>query len=300
MACNVVAIGGGHGLSATLRAVRRYANDICGVVTVGDDGGSTGRLRRAGWDLVPGDLRKSLVALAPPDSLLAAGLEHRFEAGEVAGHTAGNLLLGAMMSECGGDLIAVLDALGAALGTVGRVLPAAVNPVILLGETPSGWVRGQVEVASTTDLVRLGFEPADPTVPGDVIEAIVSADQVILGPGSLYTSVLAAAAVPGIRRAIARSTAQIVYVANLAAHEAESEGYDVADHVAALGVHGLTPDAVLYDPDRLSGVNGLSSAVGEQLTEANPWVHDAERLAEALAGLAGVPLRADREWAAIE
>ena len=298
MACNVVAIGGGHGLSATLRAVRRYADDICGVVTVGDDGGSTGRLRRAGWDVVPGDLRKSLVALAPPESLLAAGLEHRFEAGEVAGHTAGNLLLGAMMRECGGDLIAVLDALGEALGTVGRVLPAAVNPVTLLGETSEGWVRGQVEVASTTNLVRLGFEPADPMVPGDAVDAIVAADQVILGPGSLYTSVLAAAAVPGIRRAVARSTAQVVYVANLAAQEPESEGYDVSDHVAALAVHGLTPDAVLYDPDRLAGVDGVSTAVGEQLTEANPWVHDAERLAEALAGLAGVPLWPKREQVA--
>ncbi len=298
MACNVVAIGGGHGLSATLRAVRRYADNICGVVTVGDDGGSTGRLRRAGWDVVPGDLRKSLVALAPSHSLLAAGLEHRFQAGEVAGHTAGNLLLGAMMRESGGDLIAVLDALGEALGTVGRVLPAAVNPVTLLGETSSGWVRGQVEVASTTDLVRLGFEPADPMVPGDAVDAIVSADQVILGPGSLYTSVLAAAAVPGIRRAVARSTAQVVYVANLASHEAESEGYDVSDHVAALAEHGLTPDAVLYDPERLSGVAGLSTAVGEHLTESNPWVHDAERLAEALAGLVGVPLRLDRERSA--
>lgn len=124
MALNVVAIGGGHGLSATLRAVRRYADGICGVVTVGDDGGSTGRLRRAGWDVVPGDLRKTLVALAPPGSLLAAGLEHRFASGELAGHAAGNLLVGAMMQECDGDLIAVLDALGEALGAVGRVLPA--------------------------------------------------------------------------------------------------------------------------------------------------------------------------------
>ena len=295
MGCNVVAIGGGHGLSATLRAVRRYADDICGVVTVGDDGGSTGRLRRAGWDVVPGDLRKSLVALAPTDSLLAAGMEHRFEAGELAGHTAGNLLLAAMMRECGGDLIAVLDALGEALGTVGRVLPAAVNPVTLLGETPTAWVRGQVEVAATTDLVRLGFEPADPVVPAAAVDAIVTADQVILGPGSLYTSVLAAAAVPGIRRAVARSTAQVVYVANLAAHEPESSGYDVSDHVAALAEHGLTPDAVLYDPDRLAGVDGLSTAVGEHLTDTNPWVHDAERLAEALAGLAGVPQRAELE-----
>ena len=87
MALNVVAIGGGHGLSATLRAVRRYADGICGVVTVGDDGGSTGRLRRAGWDVVPGDLRKTLVALAPPGSLLAAGLEHRFASGERVGTT---------------------------------------------------------------------------------------------------------------------------------------------------------------------------------------------------------------------
>ncbi|MCB1027316.1 MAG: YvcK family protein [Microthrixaceae bacterium] len=291
MGVNVVAIGGGHGLSATLRAVRRYADGICGVVTVGDDGGSTGRLRRAGWHVVPGDLRKSLVALAPPDSLLAAGMEHRFEGGELAGHTAGNLLLGAMMRESGGDLIQVLDALGDALGTVGRVLPAAVNPVTLLGETPSGWVRGQVEVAATSDLVRLGFDPGDPVVPDAAVDAIVNADQVILGPGSLYTSVLAAAAVPGIRRAVARSTAQVVYVANLAAHEAESAGYDVADHVAALANHGLEPDAVLYDPDRLSGVAGVEAAVGEQLTATNPSVHDPERLAEALGGLIGVATR---------
>ena len=290
MALNVVAIGGGHGLSATLRAVRRYADGICGVVTVGDDGGSTGRLRRAGWDVVPGDLRKTLVALAPPGSLLAAGLEHRFASGELAGHAAGNLLVGAMMQECDGDLIAVLDALGEALGAVGRVLPAAVSPVTLLGETTSGWVRGQVEVAGRTDLVRLGFDPVDPEVPDAAVDAIVTADQVILGPGSLYTSVLAAAAVPGIRRAVARSTAQVVYVANLASHEAESEGYDVADHVAALTDHGLSPDAVLYDPDRLAGVAGLDTAVWGHLTATNLAVHDPERLAEALAGLIGAPL----------
>lgn len=274
-------------MSATLRAVRRYAGEICGIVTVGDDGGSTGRLRRAGWHVVPGDLRKSLVALAPPDSLLAGGLEHRFEGGELAGHTAGNLLLGAMMRECGGDLIAVLDALGDALGTVGRVLPAAANPVTLLGETPDGWVRGQVEVAATTDLVRLGFDPADPVVPDAAVDAIVHADQVILGPGSLYTSVLAAAAVPGIRRAVARSTAQVVYVANLAAHEAESAGYDVADHVDALAAHGLEPDVVLFDPDRLAGADGVSAAVEGNLTANNPAVHDPQRLAEALGGLIG-------------
>lgn len=295
MGFNVVAIGGGHGLSATLQAVRRYADNICGVVTVGDDGGSTGRLRRAGWDVVPGDLRRSLVALAPPESLMAAGLAHRFQRGELAGHTAGNLMLGAMMSECGGDLIAVLDALGEGLGAVGRVLPAAVDPVTLLGETPSGWVRGQVEVAATTDLVRLAFEPSDPVVPDAVVDAIVAADQVILGPGSLYTSVLAAAAVPGIRRAIARSTAHVVYVANLAAHEPESSGYDVSDHVAALAHHGLTPDAVLYDPERLAGVDGLSTAVGEHLTKTNPWVHDPDRLAEALARLVGVPLHSEAD-----
>ncbi|MEZ5383116.1 MAG: uridine diphosphate-N-acetylglucosamine-binding protein YvcK [Microthrixaceae bacterium] len=285
-----MAIGGGHGLSATLRAVRQYADEVVGVVSVGDDGGSTGRLRRAGWSVVPGDLRKALVALASPGSLLAAGLEHRFESGELAGHTAGNLLLGAMAAE-GNGLIDALDELGLALGSVGRVLPASVEPVTLLGESADAWVRGQVELARTPTLLRVAFEPEDPAVPPDAVDAIVHADQVILGPGSLYTSVLAAAAVPGIRRAVARCSAQVVYVANLASHEVESQGYDVAAHVAALGRHGLTPDVVLYDPDRLAGVAGVEVAQGRQLTRSNPGIHDPDRLAEALASLIGAPSR---------
>jgi uncharacterized cofD-like protein len=211
----VVAVGGGHGLAATLRAVRGYAGAVTAVVSVADDGGSTGRLRAAGDRPAPGDLRKCLVALAGGDSPLLRAMEYRFDAGELDGHAFGNLLIAAL-EDSEGDLVSALDEVGRILGAVGRVLPATTHPVQLRAVVGSGAeVRGQVAVARQPDLELVTVDPPDAPVCAPALEAILAADQVVLGPGSLYTSVLAATAVPGIAEGLAATSARLVYVCNL-------------------------------------------------------------------------------------
>ncbi|HTO00021.1 MAG TPA: uridine diphosphate-N-acetylglucosamine-binding protein YvcK [Microthrixaceae bacterium] len=285
----VVALGGGHGLAATLRAARRYASDITAVVSVADDGGSTGRLRAAGERLAPGDLRKCLVALAADSTdavILARAMEHRFNSGDLSGHAVGNLMLIGLAAECD-DLVKALDVAGGLLQAVGRVLPATKDPVHLRGRLQSGeLVDGQVEVGSRSNLSTVTLEPADAEPCAEAILAVAGADQIVLGPGSLYTSVLAATAVPGMTEAIAESPGQFVYVCNLHPQSAETEGYDVADHVAALDRHGLVPDVVLYDPSLIGGADGVNGAVAVPLARPSGLAHDAELLGSALSELA--------------
>lgn len=281
----VVAIGGGHGLAATLRAVRRYASDITAVVSVADDGGSTGRLRDAGILLAPGDLRKCLVALAEPGSILARAMEFRFGEGELEGHAVGNLLLVAMEEETG-NLVESLDEVGRLLGAEGRVLPATTQTVRLRARCSSGTVvNGQVRVNAREDIETVELDPIDAQVCPEAELAILSADQIILGPGSLYTSVLAATAVEGIRKAIGESEAKFVYVCNLNPQIPETAGYDVADHVSALERHGLVPDVVLYDPSTIGGGGLVPVGVEAQLAKPSGLAHDTEFLGAALADL---------------
>lgn len=283
----VVALGGGHGLAATLRAVRTYTDQITAVVSVADDGGSTGRLRAAVDRPAPGDLRKCLAALAEPGSPLARAMEHRFGTGDLEGHAFGNLLIVAMTETLpDGDLVLALDQIGELLGVVGRVLPATTDVVRLRGCVRSGeQVEGQVAVAARADLCTVGVSPADATACPDAVEAILGADQIVLGPGSLYTSVLAATAVPGIRDAVAESAAQLVYVCNLHPQAVETEGYDVAEHVAALARHGLHADVVLYDPETIGPAEGVEGAAPAPLARRSGLAHDPERLGAALSGL---------------
>lgn len=283
----VVAVGGGAGLSTSLRAVRRYASDVVAVVAMADDGGSTGRLRRAGLDIVPGDLRKCLVALAAPESMLAAALDHRFdsipEGPEAAlnGHSVGNLLLAAL-AETSGDLLVALDHLGGLLEVRGRVLPAATGPLTLLAETGAGPVRGQVAITASTGIERVAVEPAECGPPSQVIEAILAADQVVLGPGSLFTSVLAALVVPGISDAIHRTGAQVVYVANLRPQVAETMGMSLDDHLDALRRHGIETDVVLVDRGAELGGSRDPLAVLEYLARPGTSTHDPALLSDAL------------------
>ncbi len=282
---SVVAIGGGHGLAASLRAVRTYTDHVTAVVTVADDGGSTGRLRAAGDRPAPGDLRKCLVALASPDASLARAMEHRFDAGELDGHAMGNLLIVAM-SETEGGLLPALDEIGRLLGGVGRVLPATTDGVELRGVARSGdHVAGQVAVSARADLCTVQVSPADAAACPEAVAAIAGADQIVLGPGSLYTSVLAAAAVPGIARAVQDTEGQVVYVCNLRPQHVETADYDVAEHVAALGRHGIVPDVVLYDPTSIGGAEGVTCAVPARLARPSGLAHDAELLGAALAAL---------------
>lgn len=245
----VVAVGGGHGLAATLRATRTYAGLITAVVTVADDGGSTGRLRAAGDRPAPGDLRTCLVALADESSPLARAMDYRFVAGELDGHAFGNLLIVAL-EETQGDLVAALDQVGQLLGAVGRVLPATREAVTLRAAIRSGdVVQGEQAVGSQSDVSRVSLFPAEAKASPEAVQAILEADQILLGPGSLYTSVLAATAVSGIAQALQQATGQFVYVCNLNPQVPETVGYSVADHVRALKRHGLSPDVVLYHAD---------------------------------------------------
>lgn len=279
---DVVAVGGGHGLSASLRAARHYAGSVTAVVSVADDGGSTGRLREAADRPAPGDLRKCLVALAGHESLLLDALEHRFDAGELAGHAFGNLMIAAL-EESAGDLVRALDEVGRLLGSVGRTLPATSVPVQLRADVQSGEVvRGQVAVARTTDVHTVRLVPADAPACPEAVAAIAGAEQVVLGPGSLFTSVLAATAVDGVRAALDATPAQVVYVCNLRPQAGETAGFGVSEHVDALHRHGIRPHVVLYDPATMGGAESVPGAVPADLAAAEGAAHDPERLGAAL------------------
>ncbi len=231
-----VAIGGGHGLARTLAALPEVVDHVTAVVTVADDGGSSGRLRRDLGVLPPGDLRMALSALAA-DRRLAELLSYRFSRGELAGHSLGNLVLIALEDLCGHDLLLALDRTCELLGVPGRVLPCTLEPVTLRAETASGEVVGQAAVAATPRLERVSLDPAAPSATPDAVAAIERADLVVLGPGSLYTSLLATLLIPAIGHAVASSAAPVVLIANLREQPGETEGMDLADHLSAIRAH---------------------------------------------------------------
>ncbi len=277
----VVALGGGHGLARTLRAARLYADEITAVVSLGDDGGSSGELRAQYAVAPPGDIRRCLSALADLDSLLGRNLEHRVTSGSLEGHPVGNLLL-AGLTMATDDFEASVAEVAELVGAVGKIFPATKVPVTLVAETDNGTVRSQVAIDDSSGICNLRYEPADPPVPSDVLQAIVEADQVVLGPGSFYTSVLASASVPAVRRALNETEAQRVLVANTSALPGESPPVVVATHLDALADHGLKIDVVLAD-ERLD-TSGVDSAriLQSRLVESDGFSHDPQRLAEAL------------------
>jgi uncharacterized cofD-like protein len=204
------------------------------VVSVADDGGSSGRLRELLGIPAPGDLRRCIGALLAEPSPLGDALEHRFASGLLAGHAFGNLLIAAL-----------------AFTTVGRVLPATQGPVVLKAQTASGELVGQVRVSRGEEIATVWVDPPDAIAPPAVLEAIAEADQVVLGPGSLFTSVLAACVVPGIRETLSCSRARRVYVANLREQLPETAGFDVARLLESMSAHGVDVDVVLADRDAL-------------------------------------------------
>jgi uncharacterized cofD-like protein len=278
----VVALGGGHGLATSLRAARRYAGDITAIVSVADDGGSSGRLRQALGIEAPGDLRRCLVALARDErSVLARAFEHRFEAGELEGHALGNILIAGLASATG-DFRAALEEAGRLLDSVGRVLPATTGPVVLKGEAAGGSVEGQVKVSEAGRLSAVSLVPPDAEAPPEALEAIAAADQIVIGPGSLFTSVLAVTVVPAIRDALAVTHARKVYVCNLGPQDPETEGFDAAAHVAALIAHGVLPDVALVDPDGLPAGAVPIPWVQRPVARPDGLAHEPARLAQAL------------------
>lgn len=292
----VVAIGGGHGLATTLRAIRRYAGAITAVVSVADDGGSTGRLRRDLGVFGVGDLRKCLVALAADDgsgdhAVWANAFEHRFTAGELEGHPLGNLVL-VGLAEATGDWATALAVAGRALGAVGRVEPATAEPVILKAEVDGGEVEGQVAVQNSEARIRrVALVPADVPSPQPVVEAIGNADQIVLAPGSLFTSLLPALAAPDVHAALGRAHAPVVAVMNLGTQLPETGGLDVADHLRAVLELGVRVDRVIVDDRCGLAVDGaVIEGLGVAVTVApvarpDVTAHEPARLAPVLAAL---------------
>lgn len=294
----VTALGGGYGLSATLRAARKYASSVTGVVSVADDGGSSGRLRRAFGIPAPGDLRRCLVAMAEPGSVWAEAFEHRFAASELEGHPLGNIII-AGLTETTGDFAHAIDEALRLLGGVGRVIPATAEPVTLKATyrhergTPTrpvsvqGTVEGEAKVGTTSGLTGIAVVPADPLVHADAISAIESADQICIGPGSLFTSVLAVTAVPAIRDAVAAARGNRIYICNLSEQHPETSGYDVAAHVDALVAHGVVIDTIVYDPARLplGTLPRELRVLTRPLADATGRLHTPDLLAAALSDL---------------
>jgi uncharacterized cofD-like protein len=299
-ALRVAALGGGHGLATALRGIRTYAGDVTAVVSVADDGGSSGRLRRDLGVPAPGDLRRCLVALAASDSTWADAFEHRFAGGELYGHALGNLVL-VGLAEVLGSFEAALDEAARLLGAVGRVLPATIDSVELKadvggtaghdGGRESVEVEGQVAVANSRDIRRVRLVPADAAAPPAAVAAIRAADQVVLAPGSLYTSIVAVACVPALRRALAETPARVVQVANLRPQLPETAGLDGTDHLAAVLGHGVRVDTFLYeeagvlpvDDDRVRAW-GVEPVAG-RMADGTGHSHDPGRLAGMLSAL---------------
>lgn len=263
-----VAIGGGTGLPLVLKCLLRGGFDTTAVVTVADDGGSSGQLRRELGMLPPGDLRNCLVALADPESELARVFQYRFAEGEgLAGHALGNLIIAALADLEGGFAEGVEEA-GRLLAIRGRVLPSTLEDVVLSGRDALGEiVTGQAKVAvSEGPVTSVCLDPNSPKGYPPALEAIEAADVIVIGPGSLFTSIIPNFLVAGVADAVRGSRAKVIYVCNVANLRGETHGMDAADHVDALVRHGLGGliGYALIDSSHLAGsaeVNGGAEAL---------------------------------------
>ncbi|MEX1208787.1 MAG: uridine diphosphate-N-acetylglucosamine-binding protein YvcK [Acidimicrobiia bacterium] len=255
----VAALGGGHGLACALKAILQYADDLTAIVTVADDGGSSGRLSPALAIPPPGDIRMALLALSPEGSIWRDLIEFRFEDGDVAGHSLGNLIIAAL-ANLSGSFEEALDTVGRLLGAQGYVVPAAPVALVLEADVAGALVTGQVAIArSRGGISDVRVRPADARATPRAIAAIAAADQIVLGPGSLFTSVIAGLRVPGIADAVNEAGGRLVYVCNLTTQDGETLGMTGLDHVAALESIGRVrrPDAVVAHDGELEVPAGL-------------------------------------------
>lgn len=308
----VVALGGGHGLAASLSALRRLTDQVTAVVTVADDGGSSGRLRRELGALPPGDLRMALAALAgsgPTSKIWADLMQYRFGGhGALAGHAVGNLVITGL-AEMLGDTVAALDFTAQAIGAVGRVLPMSTVPLEIEAEVVGvdkdspdrvRRIRGQVAVATTPGrVVSVSLAPPLPPACPEAIAAIHAADAVLLGPGSWFTSVLPHVLVPDLLDALVTTSACRIVALNLAPQPGETDGFSPEEHLHVLVEHApdLRVDAVIADVDAVVDTHALVSTVtslGATLVlapvaanDGSPR-HDPMLFAEALARVSGL------------
>jgi len=307
----IVALGGGTGLSTLLRGLKAYATHLTAVVTVTDDGGSSGRLRRELGILPPGDINDCLVALAEAEPLMTRLFQYRFDRGELAGHSFGNLFIASMVG-VGGDLVSAVRLASRVLAIRGQVLPATVDDVVLCAEFLDGTVvEGESAIPKARKAIRRVFlKPSEARPVPEVLEAIAHADLILLGPGSLFTSVLPNLLVRGIADALRRATAPVVYVTNVMTQPGETDGYRASDHVRALIEHagpGLVDIALVNtqmpqnevllqryrkegavpvepDLDRIRAM-GIEAVGVDLVSETDLLRHDPARLAEAVLAL---------------
>ncbi|MDN5766278.1 MAG: uridine diphosphate-N-acetylglucosamine-binding protein YvcK [Humibacillus sp.] len=302
----IVALGGGHGLAAALTALRLLTDDVTAVVTVADDGGSSGRLRADFAVLPPGDLRMALSALCDDSDwghTWRDVLQHRFSGtGELQGHALGNLMIVSIW-ELLGDTVAGLDLVGRLLGARGRVLPMAAEPLEIIAEIVGheperpherSLVRGQHRVASSPGRVlSIGIVPTCPLPCTEAVEAVEQADWVMLGPGSWFTSVMPHLLVPALADALVATPARRLLNLNLEVHKGETRDFRAEDHLVSFAEHApdLRLDVVLADPSVVPDERALrlvARDLGAELVVApvaardEPGVHDALRLAAAL------------------
>ncbi len=301
----VVAFGGGHGLAASLSALRHVVADLTAVVTVADNGGSSGRLRREFGILPPGDLRQALAALCGDDEwgrTWARVLQHRFSGtGEMREHAVGNLLIVALW-ELLGQHVNGLDWVARLLGAQGRVLPMSVTPIDITAEVRGAdpehhsaltTVRGQVEVASTGgQVVSVDLEPRNPPACPEALAAVDAADWVVLGPGSWFTSVIPHLLVPELRSALIRSGARKVVTLNLEPQTGETEGFSPETHLEVLASHApdlkldivLVDEAAVVDDEQLRAAAasmGAELVVADVASDDGSPRHDPGKLANA-------------------
>ena len=317
----IVAIGGGTGLPNLLRGLTSYTSNITAVITVADDGGSSGRLRRELGLLPPGEFRNNLAALARDETLMTQLLQYRFtgrvvegngrENSQLKGHAFGNLLLAALTG-ISGSFDEALVAAGRVLALQGQVLPSTLADVTLVAEVSMNENEARERIVGESEIPKSGgtiesvsLEPPDATAYPLAVKAILQADLIIIGPGSLYTSILPNLLVPDIARAIQRTRAFKIYICNLATQSGETDNYTVVDHVSAIDKHvarvGVRPaewvDVVLANNNRsipadtgggntifvdLAELPGRNLRSDDLVDEDRPWRHDSSKLAGAL------------------
>lgn len=247
---SVVVIGGGTGLSTILRGLKEYTSNITAIVTVTDNGGSSGQLTESTGILPPGDLRNCMVALADDEQNLARAFGYRFNgqhAEGLRGHSLGNLFIAAMTELNHGDYEKAIEDASKILAIRGKVYPSTVSKVTLIGEMDDGQcIEGETQIAATKKkITRVWLRPENAQPLDEALEAIRNADAIILGPGSIYTSITPNLLVDGIIDALDTSKAIKLYVCNVMTQPGESDGFTASDHVAALAIHA--PGKRLFD-----------------------------------------------------
>ena len=300
----VVAVGGGTGLSTLLRGIKAHTPHITAIVTVADDGGSSGRLRRELGVLPPGDFRNCIAALADDEALMTQLFQYRFGQGTgLDGHSFGNLFITALAAVTGSFERAVAEACRV-LAIRGRILPSTLDNVTLVADlrraAPSGLLRVQGESSipkAGQPIDRVFLRPENARAYPEAVRAILNADLVVAGPGSLFTSILPNLLVEGIRQAVATSRALKLYVCNVATQPGETDGFDVGEHVSVLqrhlgrdifthvlagdgsACHGQVPALELVAPTYPADA-GYRVVEADLCDRAVPWRHDAARLAD--------------------